>query len=96
MSTEVEPLISFAFKSYTCSILPKGVSIPVTAKLSEEALTSPRISNFVVVGMMFSDFLNNIDKRGDLKDEAKNLNAKEAVNLLQQRLNKVFGEEEGK
>ncbi len=47
------------------------------------------------LGMMFSDFLNNIDKRGDLKDEAKNLNAKEAVNLLQQRLNKVFGEEEG-
>ena len=43
---------------------------------------------------MFSDFLNNIDKRGDLKDEAKTLTAKEAVNLLQHRLNKVFGEEE--
>jgi uncharacterized protein (TIGR02421 family) len=47
------------------------------------------------LGVMFSNFLNNIDKRGDLKDEAKNLNAKEAVSLLQQRLNKVFGEEEG-
>lgn len=47
------------------------------------------------LGLMFSDFLNNIDKRGDLKDEAKTLTAKEAVSLLQQRLNKVFGEEEG-
>lgn len=46
------------------------------------------------LGMMFSDFLNNIDKRGDLKDEPKNLNAKEAVDMLQRRLNKVFGEEE--
>ncbi|WP_415753253.1 flavohemoglobin expression-modulating QEGLA motif protein [Pseudomonas leptonychotis] len=46
------------------------------------------------LGMMFSDFLNNIDKRGDLKDEVKNLTAQEAVNLLQHRLNKVFGEEE--
>ena len=46
------------------------------------------------LGLMFSDFLNNIDKRGDLKDEPKNLNAKEAVDLLQRRLNKVFGEEE--
>lgn len=46
------------------------------------------------LGMMFSDFLNNIDKRGDLKDEAKALTAKDAVSLLQQRLNKVFGEEE--
>jgi uncharacterized protein (TIGR02421 family) len=46
------------------------------------------------LGLMFSDFLNNIDKRGDLKDEPKTLNAKEAVNLLQHRLNKVFGEAE--
>ena len=46
------------------------------------------------LGLMFSDFLNNIDKRGDLKDEAKDLTAKEAVKLLQQRLNKVFGEAE--
>ncbi len=46
------------------------------------------------LGLMFSDFLNNIDKRGDLKDEAKDLTAKEAVTLLQQRLNKVFGEAE--
>ncbi|MDP3814771.1 flavohemoglobin expression-modulating QEGLA motif protein [Pseudomonas sp.] len=46
------------------------------------------------LGLMFSDFLNNIDSRGDLKDEPKTLNAKEAVDLLQRRLNKVFGEEE--
>ena len=46
------------------------------------------------LGLMFSDYLNNIDKRGDLKDEAKDLTAKEAVKLLQQRLNKVFGEAE--
>ena len=46
------------------------------------------------LGLMFSDFLNNIDNRGDLKDEPKNLSAREAVDLLQHRLNKVFGEEE--
>ncbi|MBU2325095.1 MAG: flavohemoglobin expression-modulating QEGLA motif protein, partial [Gammaproteobacteria bacterium] len=44
------------------------------------------------LGVMFSDFLNNIDKRGDLKDEPKLLTAKDAVALLQQRLNRVFGE----
>ncbi|HLD65182.1 MAG TPA: flavohemoglobin expression-modulating QEGLA motif protein [Pseudomonas sp.] len=47
------------------------------------------------LGLMFSDFLNNIALRGDLKDEPKTLNAKDAVELLQSRLNKVFGEEEG-
>ncbi|MES2821191.1 MAG: flavohemoglobin expression-modulating QEGLA motif protein [Pseudomonadota bacterium] len=47
------------------------------------------------LGLMFSDFLNNIALRGDLKDEPKTLNAKEAVSLLQSRLNRVFGEEEG-
>ncbi|MGH8435660.1 MAG: tyrosine/phenylalanine carboxypeptidase domain-containing protein, partial [Pseudomonas sp.] len=47
------------------------------------------------LGLMFSDFLNNIDDRGDLKDEPKTLTAKDAVDLLQGRLNKVFGEEEG-
>ncbi len=46
------------------------------------------------LGVMFSDFLNNIDKRGDLKDEPKLLTAKDAVALLQQRLNLVFGEAE--
>jgi len=46
------------------------------------------------LGLMFSDFLNNIDRRGDLKDEPKILNATDTVNLLQHRLNKVFGEEE--
>jgi uncharacterized protein (TIGR02421 family) len=46
------------------------------------------------LGLMFSDYLNNIDKRGDLEDEPKNLTAKQAVNLLQHRLNKVFGEAE--
>src|SRR3990167_8348241 len=47
------------------------------------------------LGMMLSDYLNNIAGRGDLKDEAKTLDAKTAVNLLQSRLNKVFGEAEG-
>ncbi|MCG4451752.1 MULTISPECIES: flavohemoglobin expression-modulating QEGLA motif protein [unclassified Pseudomonas] len=46
------------------------------------------------LGLMFSDYLNNIDRRGDLEDEPKNLSAKQAVNLLQGRLNKVFGEAE--
>ena len=46
------------------------------------------------LGLMFSDYLNNIDSRGDLKDEPKTLNAKQAVDLLQHRLNKVFGEAE--
>ena len=46
------------------------------------------------LGLMLSDYLNNIDGRGDLKDEAKTLTAKDAVSLLQTRLNKVFGEAE--
>ncbi|MFB4369089.1 MULTISPECIES: flavohemoglobin expression-modulating QEGLA motif protein [unclassified Pseudomonas] len=46
------------------------------------------------LGLMFSDYLNNIDSRGDLKDEPKTLGAKEAVALLQSRLNLVFGESE--
>lgn len=46
------------------------------------------------LGLMLSDYLNNIDGRGDLKDEAKTLTAKDAVALLQTRLNKVFGEAE--
>lgn len=47
------------------------------------------------LGLMLSDYLNNIDGRGDLKDEPKNLTAKEAVEILQRRLNTVFGEAEG-
>ena len=46
------------------------------------------------LGLMMSDYLDNIDGRGALKDEAKILTAKDAVNLLQSRLNKVFGEAE--
>jgi len=46
------------------------------------------------LGLMMSDYLNNIDGRGDLKDEPKTLSAKDAVSLLQSRLNKVFGEAE--
>ncbi len=46
------------------------------------------------LGLMMSDYLNNIDGRGDLKDEPKVLTAKDAVHLLQTRLNKVFGEAE--
>ncbi|MBD1552545.1 flavohemoglobin expression-modulating QEGLA motif protein [Pseudomonas typographi] len=47
------------------------------------------------LSMMLSDYLNNIDGRGDLKDEPKNLTAKDAVALLQGRLNRTFGEAEG-
>ncbi|MBU3057675.1 flavohemoglobin expression-modulating QEGLA motif protein [Pseudomonas indica] len=46
------------------------------------------------LGLMLSDYLNNIADRGDLKDEPKTLSAKEAVELLQGRLNKVFGEKD--
>ena len=46
------------------------------------------------LGLMMSDYLDNIDDRGALKDEAKTLTAKDAVHLLQTRLNKVFGEAE--
>ena len=45
------------------------------------------------LGLMLSDYLNNIDNRGDLKDEAKTLTAKDAVLLLQERLAAVFGDE---
>lgn len=47
------------------------------------------------LGLMLSDYLNNIADRGDLKDEPKQLNAKQAVELLQRRLDQVFGEGEG-
>ncbi|MCL7461690.1 flavohemoglobin expression-modulating QEGLA motif protein [Pseudomonas sp. NW5] len=44
------------------------------------------------LGLMFSTFLDNIAGRGDLREEARNLSASEAVALLQARLNGVFGE----
>ena len=47
------------------------------------------------LGLMLSDYLNNIADRGDLKDEAKTLNAPQAVEMLQRRLDMVFGEGEG-
>ncbi len=47
------------------------------------------------LGLMLSDYLNNIADRGDLRDEPKTLTAKEVVPILQARLNTVFGEEEG-
>ncbi|TRX75527.1 flavohemoglobin expression-modulating QEGLA motif protein [Pseudomonas mangiferae] len=47
------------------------------------------------LGLMLSDYLNNIDGRGDLKDEPKTLNASDAVALLRERLGQVFGEGEG-
>jgi len=47
------------------------------------------------LGLMLSDYLNNIADRGDLKDEAKTLNAPQAVEMLQRRLDQVFGEGEG-
>ncbi|WP_137822182.1 flavohemoglobin expression-modulating QEGLA motif protein [Pseudomonas sp. D(2018)] len=45
------------------------------------------------LGLMLSDYLNNIAHRGDLKDEAKTLTAKDAVGLLQSRLAAVFGDD---
>ncbi|OWP50518.1 flavohemoglobin expression-modulating QEGLA motif protein [Pseudomonas nitroreducens] len=42
------------------------------------------------LGLMLSDFLNNIADRGDLKDEPKTLTASDAVKMLQERLNQVF------
>ncbi|MDT4790725.1 hypothetical protein FQZ97_231500 [compost metagenome] len=45
------------------------------------------------LGLMLSDYLNNIADRGDLKDEVKNLTAKDAVDLLQSRLGPVFGDD---
>ncbi|MCP9340099.1 flavohemoglobin expression-modulating QEGLA motif protein [Stutzerimonas xanthomarina] len=47
------------------------------------------------LGLMLSDYLNNIADRGDLKDEAKLLTAPQAVEMLQRRLDLVFGEGEG-
>lgn len=47
------------------------------------------------LGLMLSDYLNNIADQGDLKDEAKTLNAQQAVDMLQRRLDLVFGEGEG-
>ena len=45
------------------------------------------------LGLMLSDYLNNIAARGDLEDEAKTLGASDAVNIRQQRLAGVFGDE---
>ena len=47
------------------------------------------------LGLMLSDYLNNIDDRSDLKDEPKTLTAPQAVEMLQRRLDPVFGEGEG-
>ena len=44
------------------------------------------------LGLMLSDYLNNIAARGDLHDEPKSLTAKDAVAILQERLPKVFGD----
>ncbi|SIQ17004.1 flavohemoglobin expression-modulating QEGLA motif protein [Aquipseudomonas alcaligenes] len=45
------------------------------------------------LGLMLSDYLNNIAARGDLQDEPKSLTAKDAVAILQERLAKVFGDD---
>ena len=45
------------------------------------------------LGLMLSDYLNHIDNRGDLKDEAKTLSARDAVEILQERLAMVFGDD---
>ena len=47
------------------------------------------------LGVMLSDYLNNIANRGDLADEPKTLNAAQAVEILQWRLDRVFGEDGG-
>ncbi|MFV3304082.1 flavohemoglobin expression-modulating QEGLA motif protein [Pseudomonas sp. NY15181] len=46
------------------------------------------------LGLMLSDYLNNIADRGDLKDEPKTLTATQVVGMLQERLNKVFDDKE--
>ena len=46
------------------------------------------------LGQMFSTYLDNIANRSDLKDDERTLSAGEAVAILQQRLNQVFGEDE--
>src|SRR5690606_5635883 len=45
------------------------------------------------LGLMLSGYLNNIARRGDLESEAKTLNARDAVGMLQERLARVFGDE---
>ncbi|MEO4049050.1 flavohemoglobin expression-modulating QEGLA motif protein [Pseudomonas sp. CAU 1711] len=45
------------------------------------------------LGLMLSGYLNNIDSRGDLADEPKTLDANQTVDLLQQRLAAVFGDD---
>lgn len=45
------------------------------------------------LGLMLSDYLNNIAARGDLQDEPKTLTAKDAVGMLQERLARVFGDD---
>ncbi|WP_296276684.1 flavohemoglobin expression-modulating QEGLA motif protein [Pseudomonas sp. UBA7530] len=45
------------------------------------------------LGLMLSDYLNNIAARGDLEDEPKVLGASDAVSILQQRLAGVFGDD---
>jgi len=45
------------------------------------------------LGLMLSDYLNNIAARGDLEDEPKVLGAADAVSILQQRLAGVFGDD---
>ncbi|AVO51981.1 flavohemoglobin expression-modulating QEGLA motif protein [Ectopseudomonas mendocina] len=45
------------------------------------------------LGLMLSDYLNNIAARGDLEDEPKVLGAADAVGILQQRLAGVFGDD---
>ncbi|UVE16735.1 flavohemoglobin expression-modulating QEGLA motif protein [Pseudomonas sp. LS44] len=45
------------------------------------------------LGLMFSDYLNNIADRGDLESEPKTLSANTAVEMLQSRLSAVFGDD---
>ncbi|WP_437883704.1 flavohemoglobin expression-modulating QEGLA motif protein [Pseudomonas sp. LRF_L74] len=45
------------------------------------------------LGLMLSDYLNNIASRSELQDEPKTLSAKDAVELLQTRLSAVFGDD---
>ena len=47
------------------------------------------------LGVMLSGYLDNIADRSDLQDEPRTLTAKHAVELLQSRLDRVFGDGEG-
>ena len=49
----------------------------------------PTLADF---GSMLADYLDNIEKISSVPDEPRNIDAETAVGILQERLNRVFGE----